>query len=239
MIDLFKRLAKEGLESFGRYYGSYEGVVMDIDDPLNMSRLKVAVPEASGEQAIGTWALPKGLWGGKNYGMQLTPEKGDIVWVEFKCGNLKRPIWSHGYFGRGEKPEELNNPQKYWLQTPKGNLVEIDDKNGYIQIKRSNGELIILNDSGISLKHTKIFLGDRDNAAHPASLADKEVEALNDITNWLQGQEADIQTMAGILSALVANSGLGVITNSGSRLSTLPSLANKINEIPSTVVKLN
>ena len=44
MADLTSHIVEEGLDSVGRYYSIYRGVVLSTDDPMQMNRVKVYVP---------------------------------------------------------------------------------------------------------------------------------------------------------------------------------------------------
>jgi hypothetical protein len=115
------------LESFGRYYSSYRALVYDRDDVENRSRLKLVIPEVGGNEPYEYWALPKGVYAGNGYGVQMIPQNGDLVWVEFESGHPDLPIWSNGYYGTGEVPTDkgFSDKDSIWLKTPKGIVVNI------------------------------------------------------------------------------------------------------------------
>ena len=77
-----------------QFFGVYRGIVEDTKDPENRRRLEVRVPALLGEEKI--WAepcIPPGL--------QLMPEVGDIVWVEFEAGDPSLPVWIGTLYGKG------------------------------------------------------------------------------------------------------------------------------------------
>ena len=120
-------LVTYGLEWFGKYYGIYKGFVADNDDPNGLARLKLTVPQVYGKDKVyGEWAYPKGMYAGAGYGSYGVPEKGDAVWVMFENGDIKHPVWEHGWFANGEKIEGAN-PKKKIFQTPAGMKLEFDD----------------------------------------------------------------------------------------------------------------
>lgn len=116
-----------GLEFFGRYYGSYRGFVANNEDPLGMNRLQLVIPILNPTAVDETWAFPQNVWGGKNYGAQVLPQVGDMVWVEFEMGDPDYPIWKHAGYAEGEKPEEFETTNHYGFKTPKGTILLIND----------------------------------------------------------------------------------------------------------------
>jgi hypothetical protein len=158
---LFSRLVHHGLEFFGRYYGSYRGYVLDNNDPKGMNRVKITCPNIHGDDPIGVWAYPKGQWGGKNYGISILPEKGDVVFVEFDHGDSDYPMWTHSGYGLTEKPEEFKELGTYGFKTPKGNIIIIDDTaNPRILVKFKNTkEYIEIKEEQLELESKLIKLG--------------------------------------------------------------------------------
>lgn len=145
MIEIFNKLLTQGIEAFGRYYGSYRGYVIDNEDPEGFGRLKIMVPQITGIDVIDYWAWPKGVYSGKGYGSQIIPEKKDMVWVEFEYGSPRKPIWMHGHFANqiddktSEKPDELKDIKNFWFKTPGGHIVEMDDTNQWVKVTTSKG----------------------------------------------------------------------------------------------------
>lgn len=173
LIRIIQQLIYHGLESFGKYYSIYRGYVANVDDPENMGRLQILVPEIYGSQLYEHWAFPRNMYGGKGYGSKVLPEKGDVVWVTFEGGNPEVPIWEHGYFGKDEIDEADFKREKdcYWFQTPKGNLVQIYDTKNLIYVRNANGKAFMINEQAVSLISEKISLGSEDVSDEPAVLA--------------------------------------------------------------------
>lgn len=177
-------LATHGLERLGLYYSVYRGYVVEREDPDGYSRLKLAIPEVTGEYVHDYWAWPRNVYSGLGYGMQIIPNKGDMVFVEFERGNVRRPVWSFGHFGKKnktrEKPKELTDPDNFWFRTPTGHLIEFDDKNELIRLTTNLGLVYEMNEQGISL-------GSKTKSAEPAvkgdTLADLLVDAFEALIN--------------------------------------------------------
>lgn len=231
-------LVTKGFEYFGRYYGCYEGFVVENADPNNMSRVMVKVPEVSGDGKIGKWALPINIFSGPGYGSQVIPPKDSMVWVSFKYGNPKSPLYSHGYHGPNEKPDKLRKVDNYWFRTPKGNEVQFDDGEKKIIITQLDGTLINIEKDKISLNGNEVFLGNLNRASHPIGFGDKTAETSGDMAKYLGNIDRDMAVMAGMLATITGDPTCGgVISNIPQRLSTLPDLITTIEEIPSTKVK--
>jgi len=140
LAEFAKALVYQGLEAIGKYYSSYRGYVMDNDDPDKMGRILFLIPSITQDKTHTKWAWPKNQFSGNNYGIQVLPQKGDIVWVEFENGNVRFPLWSHGHFSKDEKPIEFDSPQVYGFKSPKGQLVVIDDRDDIEKIIFNSGD---------------------------------------------------------------------------------------------------
>lgn len=149
ILRIIKEMFSYGLEKFGRYYSTYRGFVISNEDPDNMQRLQLKIPEVGGDTVYEYWAYPHGVFSGPGYGSQVIPQIGEVVWVSFESGHPQVPIWSHGYPGITDVPndKELQDKECYWFKTPKGNLVKINDTKKYISIETPNGYKVLLDDS--------------------------------------------------------------------------------------------
>lgn len=161
IYKIFNDLSLYGLEKLGLYLSKYRGFVANVDDPQGYGRLQLQVPDVYGDSTYTYWAWPSSNFSGIGYGSQVLPQTNDLVWVEFERGNPKKPIWSHGHFGKNEKPLNLRNPKNYWFKTPGGHLVELDDDTRAITITDSNGNILTMDDSGIAIDagNNPIFIG--------------------------------------------------------------------------------
>lgn len=87
-----------------KYYGKYRASVVDINDPDELGRVKLSIPEVygvsiDGTTAISGWAFPCG-GASISGGICRTPIVNDIVWAEFEFGDPDRPLWMHGPWTR-------------------------------------------------------------------------------------------------------------------------------------------
>jgi hypothetical protein len=67
-----------------RFFGIYRGIVVDTNDPKNLGRLKMQIPQILGT-AVTNWSWP--IIGG------YTPQPGDGCWVMFEGGDPNFPLW--------------------------------------------------------------------------------------------------------------------------------------------------
>lgn len=162
-LDRFaKSLFYHGLESLGKFYSVYRGYVVDNFDPDGLNRLKVIVPTISKSPLV-NWAYQKSCYSGDNYGIQILPEQGALVWVEFDHGNPKYPIWQHGHYLKDQKPKEFNHPQVYGFKSPKGQLIRIIDVDGIESIvinEGKNGGLVNVIELTEKINHLEEKLND-------------------------------------------------------------------------------
>ena len=186
----FKDIIYLGLESLGRYYSCYRGFVADRDDPDNLNRLRLMIPQISSTNVYDYWAWPKNILSGEGYGTQIIPQKGDVVWVEFENGHPNKPIWSLGYRGTNELPTDEADVQDkdcYCFITPKGHVIKINDTKNYIHIKTQQGDYVELNSNSVSLvTDKKISLGKLDNSNEPAVLGNKNADVHTDVQDVLE-----------------------------------------------------
>lgn len=136
--EVFNNILYYGLESIGKYYSSYRGYVVDNEDPDGVGKLQVKIPSITNNRIHPSWAYPKTQWGGNDYGMQLLPAKGELVWVEFEHGDTRFPIWNFAHRTEGDKPEEFTSSKIYGFKSPKGQTIIIDDVNENIIINHGN-----------------------------------------------------------------------------------------------------
>jgi hypothetical protein len=212
-IDFLDTLIRDGLEKFGRYYSEYRGVVYDNEDPQGLSRIKVIVPEITGNSVIDYWAWPIGQMSGQGYGMQALPRKGELVWVSFEKGSTRRPVWKFGYPGlksgtlNPDKPKHLRSIDNFWFRTPGGMQVELDDTPSVrrIRIAHANQSEVIIDDNTITIKNTegKLFYIDKDTI---------KIEHTNGSNFELNLLDSSISyaTELGVLSKVELNS-LGIV----------------------------
>ena len=135
----------------GSHYGKYRGIVTDTNDPNNLGRVKVRVPELLGRVETG-WALPSSSYGGNDQGFFAVPAQQTGVWVEFEAGDLSRPLYGGSWWASNQPPNSATPDQKV-LKTSSGHTITLDDTQGSesIEITDKNGAKIVLDQNGLEL----------------------------------------------------------------------------------------
>jgi uncharacterized protein involved in type VI secretion and phage assembly len=74
-----------------KFYGLYEAVVVDNNDPKKLNRVKVRITEIAG-QLPSTWAAVAAPFASPNAGNSMLPENNAFVFVQFLAGDVNRPV---------------------------------------------------------------------------------------------------------------------------------------------------
>ncbi len=78
-----------------KFYGLYEAIVVDNNDPQKLDRVKVRITELAG-QLPSTWAPIQAPLAGPNTGISMLPENNSYVFVQFLAGDVNRPVVTGG-----------------------------------------------------------------------------------------------------------------------------------------------
>ncbi|HEX2039852.1 MAG TPA: phage baseplate assembly protein V [Acidimicrobiales bacterium] len=141
-----------------RFYGKYRGSVTAVD--AGTFRIKAKVPAVLRDRETG-WCTPCVPYAGKDVGIVFLPEEGAGVWIEFEGGDVSFPIWSGCYWRTDELPSDAT-PTVKAIVTASGHKVLLDDDAASITVVDDNGNEVMLDGSGVTLKrgrHT-VFVGE-------------------------------------------------------------------------------
>jgi hypothetical protein len=159
LSEIWSTIFDKGLESFGRFYSSYRGFVLSVDDKKNKNRILLSVPHVLGQNSKGVWAYPKNQLSTildddpETCSItQFMPQVGDMVWVEFEAGDPRYAIWSHAY-NLKNKPKEFKDLKVFGMKTPAGHVVSIDDTQGIITVTHKETHTLIIDKDLITIKH--------------------------------------------------------------------------------------
>jgi uncharacterized protein involved in type VI secretion and phage assembly len=141
------------------YYGKYRGIVINNIDPLNQGRILAQVPALS-NVIPSSWALPCLPFAGALSGFFALPAIDSAVWIEFEGGDIRKPIWTGGFWAENQIPPlALAAPpalQQLVIQTTAGNTLLVGDvpgPTGGILLKTSAGAFISISDTGIIINN--------------------------------------------------------------------------------------
>jgi uncharacterized protein involved in type VI secretion and phage assembly len=182
-----------------RFYGKYRGFVRDNADPLNLGRVKAAIPEVLGEVTSG-WALPCAPYAGSGLGFFAIPPNGARVWIEFEGGDVSRPVWTGTWWGEGDVPSDERKtqarpPQKI-LRSESGLLIVLDDADERISISDIDGANLVtvkVREKTIEIRAGKKVVLEAQQIKHGAGAAQKAVHGdqlltyLNQLVTALNG----------------------------------------------------
>jgi uncharacterized protein involved in type VI secretion and phage assembly len=200
-------LASEARE---RFYGKYRGTVEDVDDPEQLGRIKVRVPEVYGS-VVSPWALPCAPYAGSGVGIFSIPPAKAGVWVEFEAGDPSRPIWTGGWWGRNDPPQDQSGSAasptlKIW-RSEKGLLLALDDDgstamlsdgngNNLVTIKANDGEVRVQATAKVVVEAPQIQLV--DGSTHPLVFGDSLLSYLNNLVTVFSTHTHAGETCMGI-----------------------------------------
>jgi hypothetical protein len=186
-----------------RFFGKYEGVVLSVDDPLEIGRLRARVPEVLGLEVETGWALPcVPFGGGKDRGFCFLPDVGDTVWIEFAAGDISRPIWSGAFWGAPESAGQQDDlgtetgselptsegakagPGLSVLRTSTGHRLVLDDDGGILILANGGdqAEIRLTKQGEVIVKAQKIQLGS-ESALEPLVLGNAFLQYFNTHTH--------------------------------------------------------
>lgn len=140
-----------------RYFGVYEAIVTENNDPSKQGRAQVRFPWFD-EQMTTEWCRVQQFYAGNDYGAFFVPEVGDEVLVAFIQGDMHFPVILGGlYNGQDKSPSaRASDKDQKMIRTKGRHEILLDDTQGdeHVQIKTKAGHEITLNDVSGSEKIT-------------------------------------------------------------------------------------
>ena len=105
-----------------QYYGVYEGIVSDVNDPGKEGRIKIKMPWFDPLMET-EWCRVRQFYAGNGYGAFFIPNVGDEVLIAFIQGDMRQPIILGGLYNGVDKPPS---------EDPRERMAELGDA-GFIQ----------------------------------------------------------------------------------------------------------
>lgn len=190
-----------------KIFGVVVGIVKDNkDDPEKLARIKVIMPQISGEEKS-NWARVATFMTGKNgMGSFFLPENEDEVLVAFENGDINRPFIIGSLWNGKDKPPPTNEDGENnirMIKSRSGHIIRLDDKDGEEKI-----EIVDKSEKNMIVIDTK------DNKISIVSEADIEISAPNG-TVTIEGKDIEIKSEA---SAKIEGEDIEIKSNSSTKI---------------------
>jgi phage baseplate assembly protein V len=119
-----------------RYYGVYEALVSDVNDPAKEGRVKIKIPWFDPELET-EWCRVRQFYAGNGYGAFYVPERGDEVLIAFIKGSMSEPVILGGLYNGSDKPPSHRDDQtdQKMLRTKAGHEFLLDDSPGKERVR--------------------------------------------------------------------------------------------------------
>jgi len=125
--------------------------VTDVNDPLNLARVKVELYATDTERDVSLWARVACPFAGDRRGGFFIPDVNDEVLVVFVNGDPRAPVVVGGLWnGSAEPPEQLNGRVDRWTITGKAgtkiSIIEESDATATIKCETPGGVTLTITD---------------------------------------------------------------------------------------------
>lgn len=141
-----------------RINGVVVGLVVDVDDPESLGRVRVSFPWL-GAEPHSNWCRVITPLAGEDHGLYFAPEIGSEAVIAFEQGDFNYP-YIVGYVWNGSTPLPEAELQQRTIRSVTGNVIVLDDRDGEegITITDKHGNSIVMNKDGIEIKGKKITI---------------------------------------------------------------------------------
>lgn len=133
-----------------RFYGVFEGIITNVDDPLKEGRVKLNFPWFD-EKMESDWAPVLQLFAGPGHGSFFIPEKNSLVICAARQGDMRKPVVLGGLYNGKDKPHS-DHVRKREIASVKGHKLTMIDSNGDsaggVILEDASGCQVILSSTG-------------------------------------------------------------------------------------------
>ncbi|MFQ5525163.1 MAG: phage baseplate assembly protein V [Thermoanaerobaculia bacterium] len=152
----------EGPDLSGMLHYPLTAVVVDIEDPEGLGRVRVRLPRGVevGGASHEAWARVATMMAGNNRGTWFIPDVDDEVLLVFEGGDPRRPyvvgaLWN----GRDTPPETMDGSGNNYLKTIRsrnGVRITLDDTDGQetLRMETPGGQSLTLRDGAAAIEIT-------------------------------------------------------------------------------------
>jgi uncharacterized protein involved in type VI secretion and phage assembly len=136
----------------------YLARVTDVNDPLNLARVKVELYNLDTSDDAAMWARVASPFAGSKRGGFFIPQEDDEVLVVFVNGDARHPVVVGGLWnGSAQPPDAINGKVDRWTITGKAGtriaIIEESDATATIECKTPGGvKLTMTDESGGKVK---------------------------------------------------------------------------------------
>ena len=131
-----------------KYYGIYQGIVTNTNDPEKRGRVRVICPDALGGEAESAWCDPMIPVAYDNGGDFCIPAKDETVWLMFIAGDVNKPVWLGGWWQKNMTPlgKNYSGRDDVRIISYADCTITMQDGTININIGSGTGDLVIQND---------------------------------------------------------------------------------------------
>jgi phage baseplate assembly protein gpV len=149
--ETLTEMAEKAADRSDRFYGVVTGRVINVVDPMVLSRVQVQLPFLDPAE-ISPWARVAVPMAGPAHGHYFIPNLGDEVLVAFEHGDLNVP-YVIGSLWNATSPPPLPSPlaQIRMIRTLSGNTIMITEIPPSITIQTASGQTILMSPAGIQI----------------------------------------------------------------------------------------
>jgi phage baseplate assembly protein V len=144
-----------------QYFGVYEGIVSDVNDPGKEGRIKIKMPWFDPLMET-EWCRVRQFYAGNGYGAFFIPNVGDEVLIAFIQGDMRQPIILGGLYNGVDKPPS-EDPRERMICSRNGHKIRFIDSTpssgdmGALIIEDAHGNRITLSNGKIALSSVSIL----------------------------------------------------------------------------------
>lgn len=176
-VPIFEGIdARLPLGAGGLFYGVYPARVVDIADPDEQGRVKVALPWASSDGApYEVWARLATTMAGNDRGTWFIPDVDDEVLVAFGGGDVARPFVVGALWNGADAPpasvdggennvkrirsrngvqitfDDTDGQEQIVIETPGGQVATLKDSPATIELRDSSGNTVTMEAAGVTV----------------------------------------------------------------------------------------
>ncbi|MGD9081288.1 MAG: phage baseplate assembly protein V [Desulfobacterales bacterium] len=192
------------------------GVVIDLDDPENIGRIKVKYPHL--EDQISNWARLVTFMAGPERGAFFRPEVNEEVLVAFELGDARRPYILGGVWNKVDPPPpDGGQPtQNNWrfIKSRSGHTIKLDDTQGSEKIEivdKDGTRSVIVDSAGQKIQ----IISESDDIEVSAKSGSVKIEALNIEVKASNNMKLEATTKMMLKSALIEINSTGPASMTG------------------------